>query len=156
MCRGECDGCLRKQRIWFSRHKGDGERGSVIGWGTMPQAGRSWVRLLNMSLDFFSIYLILPAAICPWGRFLRGKGRPARKSDNLTAIDCRLSRAVYPNLFFSRTPWLGFSFMSTPSLHYPLPIPQKVFLNVLRLAKWSTTQIKLMTFIGFYYLFYIL
>jgi hypothetical protein len=40
-----------------------------------------------------------------------------------------------PNLFSSRTPWLGFSFMSTPSLHYPRPITQKVFFYFLRLAK---------------------
>jgi hypothetical protein len=33
----------------------------------------------------------------------------------------------FPTFFLSRTPWLGFSFMSTPSLHYPHPSLKKVF-----------------------------
>jgi hypothetical protein len=44
-----------------------GARSSVVGWGTMLQAGRSRVRVWMRSLDF-SIYLILPATIRPWGR----------------------------------------------------------------------------------------
>jgi hypothetical protein len=44
-----------------------GARGSVVDWGTMQKAGRSRVRVPMRSLDF-SIDIILPTALWPWGR----------------------------------------------------------------------------------------
>jgi hypothetical protein len=62
----------------------------------MLQAGRSQVRFPMTLLDFL-IELIHAAVLWPWGRLSLltemstrnlpgGKGRPARKADNLTAI----------------------------------------------------------------------
>jgi hypothetical protein len=69
--------------------------GSVVGWGTILKAGRSRVRFPVRSLDF-SNYLILAAALRLWvvsacnrheyQESFGGKGRPARKADNLTVI----------------------------------------------------------------------
>jgi hypothetical protein len=44
-----------------------GARGSVGDWGTVLQPGWSQVQIPMRSLDFL-IYLILPAALWPWGR----------------------------------------------------------------------------------------
>jgi hypothetical protein len=44
-----------------------GARGSVVGWGTILQAGRLQFRFTVRSLNFL-IDVILPAAVWPWGR----------------------------------------------------------------------------------------
>jgi hypothetical protein len=73
-----------------------GVRRSIVGWGTVLQAGRLRAWFLMRSLDF-SIYQILPATLLRWGQlslkqkwvpgiFMGDKGRPVHDADNLTAI----------------------------------------------------------------------
>jgi hypothetical protein len=42
-----------------------GARDNILGWSTMLHAGRSLVRFVKKSLIFFSMYLLLPAALWP-------------------------------------------------------------------------------------------
>ena len=44
-----------------------GACGSAVSWGTVLQAGRSWVHFLMVPLEFF-FDLILLAALWLWGR----------------------------------------------------------------------------------------
>jgi hypothetical protein len=74
-----------------------GARGSVFGWGTMLQAGRTRVQFPMRSLDFFfnwpnpsSRTMVLgstqPLTEMSTRDLPGGKGKPAHKADNLTAI----------------------------------------------------------------------
>jgi hypothetical protein len=73
-----------------------GARGSVVGWGTMLQAGRSRVQVPMRSLDLsnwpnpfrraMALISTQPLIEMNTRNILGGKGRPARKADILTAI----------------------------------------------------------------------
>jgi hypothetical protein len=73
-------------------------RGSVVDWGTMLQAGRSRVRVSmrwiffnwpNPSSRTMALGSTQPLTKMSIRNLPGGKGRPARKADNLTAI-CEL------------------------------------------------------------------
>jgi hypothetical protein len=70
---------------------------SVVGWGTMLQAGKSRVRFPMGSLVFFfnwpnhssrtmSLWSTQPGTEMSTRKLPGGEGRPAHKADNLTAI----------------------------------------------------------------------
>jgi hypothetical protein len=73
----------------------DGPRGSIVGWGTMLQAGKSRVRFPMRSLDFFfnlpnhssrtiALKSTQPLTEMSTRNFPGRKGRPALKADKLT------------------------------------------------------------------------
>jgi hypothetical protein len=81
-------------QFWCSTIK-EGVRGSVVGWGTTLQAGRSRDRIPD-EVDFFNLpkpssrTMALgstqPLTEMSTRNLPGGEGRPARKADNLTAI----------------------------------------------------------------------
>jgi hypothetical protein len=66
-----------------------GARGNVVDWGTMIQARRSRVRFPMSSLNFLfdlSLWSTQPLTEMSTRNLPGGKGRQARKADNLDAI----------------------------------------------------------------------
>jgi hypothetical protein len=73
-----------------------GQRGSIVSWDTMLHGGRSSAQFPTRPLDFFnllnhssptmSLGSAKPLTEMSIRNFLGGKGQPARKADNLTAI----------------------------------------------------------------------
>ena len=54
-------------------YNGAGAHSGAVGWGTVLQTGRSRIRFLMVSSEFF-IDIILPAALWPWGKVGRCLG----------------------------------------------------------------------------------
>jgi hypothetical protein len=93
------DNILNERLWWLNNRKQNVRpgktRSSVVGWGTMLQAGRSrdrvpirWIffNLPNPSSRTMALGSTQPLKKWVPGIFLGGKRRPARNSDNLTAI----------------------------------------------------------------------
>jgi hypothetical protein len=57
--------CICIQKLCIAGHNEAG--GDAVGWGTALQTGRSQIRFLMMSLEFF-IDIILLASLWLWGR----------------------------------------------------------------------------------------
>jgi hypothetical protein len=99
---GQCD--LRNVCGFLPYYMMVGVRGSVVGWGTTLQAGRSRDRIPD-EVDFFNwpnpssrtmaLGSTQPLTEVSTRNIPGGEGRPARKADNLTAI-CEL--IVYKNV----------------------------------------------------------
>jgi hypothetical protein len=79
---------------------------SAVGWGTKLQAGRSRVRFLIRSLDYFQFIWSFQPHCGPGGRthpltemstrnLPGGKGVPARRADNFSQSVSRLSRKFW-------------------------------------------------------------
>jgi hypothetical protein len=86
--------------IMFCSKHVRGARGSVVGWGTMLQAGRSWVRVPMRSIFFnwpnrssstMALESTQPLTETSTRNLPGSKGRPARKAD-ITPRVSRLSR----------------------------------------------------------------
>jgi hypothetical protein len=81
--------------LFLEHYNLEGVHGSIVGWGTTLQAGRSRDRILD-EVDFFNLpnpssrTIALgstqPLTEMSTRNIPGGEGRPARKADNLTAI----------------------------------------------------------------------
>jgi hypothetical protein len=88
-------GCIKELRNLYNLVSKQRARGSAVGWGTMLQAGRSRIRVPTRWIFFnlsnpsgSTVILESTQSLTEMSirNLLGGKGRPARKADNLTAI----------------------------------------------------------------------